>query len=220
MVSSTRQLLSSSGILLAGVDPPARAAPRAARGDPWFDQPLDRVGDLELAARRRLDRAHCLVDRGVNRYTPASARSEGGSAGFSTSCTMSPSASTSATPNWRGSATCASRICATGGRRSPSPSTCWAIARDASKRSTNVRRSLLEHVVAEVHDEVVVAEEVARDQHAVREPERRVLLDVGDLDAQAGAVADGGPDLGRGGVDADDDAELLRCPRPPCARSP
>ena len=31
---------------------------------------------------------------------------------------------------------------------------------------------LLHHVVAEVHDEVVVAEERARDEDAVREPER------------------------------------------------
>ena len=40
----------------------------------------------------------------------------------------------------------------------------------SGRRSLQV---LLEHVVAEVHDEVVVAEELARDQHAVREPERR-----------------------------------------------
>ena len=56
--------------------------------------------------------------------------------------------------------------------------------RFASKRSTIDFEVLLEHVVAEVHDEVVVAEEVARDEHAVREPERLVLADVGDLDAE------------------------------------
>ena len=32
-----------------------------------------------------------------------------------------------------------------------------------------------DEVVAEVHDEVVVAEEVAGDEHAVREAERRLL---------------------------------------------
>ena len=58
-------------------------------------------------------------------------------------------------------------------------------------------------------DEVVVAEEVAGDQHAVGEAERRVLRDVGDLDAEPGAVADAAADLGGRGVDADDDADLL-----------
>jgi hypothetical protein len=61
-----------------------------------------------------------------------------------------------------------------------------------------------DEVVAEVHDEVLVAEEVLRDEHAVREAQRGVLLDVGDADAELGAVADGRLDLG-GGV-ADDDA--------------
>ncbi len=42
----------------------------------------------------------------------------------------------------------------------------------ATKRSTSGLEVLLQHVVAEVHDEVVVAEEVARDQHAVSEAER------------------------------------------------
>ena len=43
---------------------------------------------------------------------------------------------------------------------------------------------LLEQVVAEVHHEVVVAEEVGGDQHAVGEAERRVLRDVGDRGAE------------------------------------
>jgi hypothetical protein len=42
---------------------------------------------------------------------------------------------------------------------------------------------LFEHVVAEVHHEVVVAEEPTGDQHAVGEPERLLLGDVGDVDA-------------------------------------
>ena len=65
---------------------------------------------------------------------------------------------------------------------------------------------LLEQVVAEVHHEVVVAEEVAGDQHAVRKSERGVLGQVGDLGAELAAVAHRGPDLGP--VSADDHADL------------
>ena len=130
-----------------------------------------------------------------NRYTPTSARSEGGSAGFSTSRTMSPCTSNSATPKLRGSSTCASRICAAGG--SPRLAELGrAIARLFEPIDEHAQ-VVLEHVVAEVHDEVVVAEEVVRDEHAVREAARRVLVDVRDLDAEVRAVADGGADLGR-----------------------
>ena len=44
--------------------------------------------------------------------------------------------------------------------------------RSATNRSTSGLQLLLEHVVAEVHHEVVVAEEVGRDEHAVGEAER------------------------------------------------
>ena len=47
-----------------------------------------------------------------------------------------------------------------------------------------------EEVVAEVHDEVVVAEEILGDEHAVGQAERCFLRDVGDLDAELGAVAE------------------------------
>ena len=63
-----------------------------------------------------------------------------------------------------------------------------------------------DEVVAEVHDEVVVAEEVLRDEHAVGQAQRGLLLDVGHADAELGAVADGRLDLGRGV--ADDDADV------------
>ena len=68
---------------------------------------------------------------------------------------------------------------------------------------------VLEHVVAEVHDELVFAEELARDQDAVRQPARRVLVDVGDLDPEPRPVAHGRPDLGTGLADLDDDADFL-----------
>ena len=57
--------------------------------------------------------------------------------------------------------------------------------------------ALAQQVVAEVHHEVVVAQELAGDEHAVGQAERRVLGDVGDLGTPAGAVADGLADLRR-----------------------
>jgi len=53
-----------------------------------------------------------------------------------------------------------------------------------------VRDAADEEVVAQVHDELVVAEELARDEHAVGEHEGGVLPDVGDLEAEPGPVAD------------------------------
>ena len=90
-------------------------------------------------------------------------------------------------PKRCGSGTCFSRIWAAGGSSD---------VRAASKAATNAAEILLQQVVAEVHHEVVVAEEVAGDEHAVGQPERRVLGDVGDLGAEVAAVADGGADLG------------------------
>ena len=68
---------------------------------------------------------------------------------------------------------------------------------------------VLEHVVAQVDDELVLAEKIVRDEHAVRQPEGRVLLDVRHLDAEQRSVADGGLDLGPGLADGDDDADVL-----------
>src|SRR4051812_25070553 len=49
------------GILLAGVDPPT-LQDLVTHAVAMVDQPLDGVGDLELTARRRFDRAHRGVD--------------------------------------------------------------------------------------------------------------------------------------------------------------
>ena len=78
-------------------------------------------------------------------------------------------------PNRCGSGTCLRRIWAAGGLGSLLAS---------SKRSTKRAQVLLEQVVAEVHDEVVVAQELAGDEHAMGQAERRVLADVGDLGAE------------------------------------
>ena len=64
-----------------------------------------------------------------------------------------------------------------------------------------------EHVVAEVHDEFVVAEIVACDEHAVGQPERLGLGDPGDTHPEVRAVTDRLSDLGAGGR-RDDDADV------------
>ena len=68
------------------------------------------------------------------------------------------------------------------------------------------RDALLEEVVAQVHDERLVAEERLADEHRVREAQRRLLRQVRDAEAEPAAVADRGLDLGA--RLADDDADL------------
>ena len=56
----------------------------------------------------------------------------------------------------------------------------------------------MQHVVAEVHDEVVVAKEVLSNEYAMGEPKWRILWDVSDLHSKLRAIADGGADFGPG----------------------
>ena len=158
-VSSTRRLLSSSGSFLpVSIHQPCEdlvAHPVAV-----VDEPLDGVGDLELAAGRRLDRRAprrgCAGRRGRRRRA---ARSDGGSAGFSTSCTTSPSVVD------HGDAELP-RVVDVGEqdlRRERPAVGAVAAAAFGLERVDELRQALLQHVVAEVHDEVVVAEEVAGD---------------------------------------------------------
>ena len=69
-----------------------------------------------------------------------------------------------------------------------------------------VADAVAQQVVAQVHDKAGIAQERLRGEHGVGQAQRRLLGDVGDLDAPAGAVADGLLDLG-GGI-ADDDADV------------
>ena len=77
----------------------------------------------------------------------------------------------------------------------------------------------LQQVVAEVHDEVVVAEERLGGQHRVGEAGGLVLDDVGDLDAELRAVAGRRADL-VAGLGRDDDPDLARCPASAIASIP
>ena len=78
----------------------------------------------------------------------------------------------------------------------------------AGREAAHERRdALLEEVVAEIHDERLVAQVVLGDEHGVRQAEGRGLRDVGDAQAEAGPVTDGRLDLGTGV--ADDDPHVL-----------
>ena len=156
-----------------------------------IDQPLDRFGDLVLAAPRRLRACRpppgSSRRRGTRRRVPDRSRT---SCGFSTSrTTRSPSRT--ATPNRSGSRTRARKICASGRVRSnsstnrPSPS-----SRTLSPRY--IRNGL-------------ARDEVAGRQDRVRQTERPLLLDVGDEQPPRGAVADRGADLVAGLTDHDAD---------------
>ena len=90
---------------LAGVDPPA-VSTSCTTAVAVVDQPLDGVGDLELAAGRRLDRAHGLVDG--RRRTGTRRRARGSTAGRRASrpaARRGPPRRASATPKRCGSGT-------------------------------------------------------------------------------------------------------------------
>ena len=69
---------------------------------------------------------------------------------------------------------------------------------------------LLEQVVAEVHHEVIVTQELMRDKHAVRQAERLVLRDVRNAHTKLAAVAHRRHDLGAGVAHDDADFDNAR----------
>ena len=178
--SSSSRLASSSGVSLpVSIHQPVSSSVRTRW--PCVDQPLDGVGDLQLAARRRLDRPHRLVDRRVEQVDAdeGEVRRRVGR--------LLDERDDVAVGVERGDAE-AVRVG-------------HLLEQDLGRRRVGRRPGrlegadergevLLEQVVAEVHHEVVVAEEVAGDQHAVGQAERRVLGDVGDRGAEAAAVAE------------------------------
>ena len=115
-----------------------------------------------------------------NRYTPTSARSLTNSFGFSTSRTTRSSSST-ATPKCSGSGTRARKICASG--------------RVALELVDETTQPLEQHVVAQVHEERLARDEVAGGQDGVSQTERRLLVDVGDVEPPVRSVADRLSDL-------------------------
>ena len=158
------------------------------------DEPLDRVGDLELAPRRRLDRAHRVVDGRVEQVD-ADEREVGRRIGR-----LLDESHDVARGVERGDAELArvvdvreqdlrGRRLAIAGRRAAACAT-------LSNASTNVRRSCC----SMLSPRYMTKSSSPRKSRAIStqcaSPSGRVLRDVGDLDAEPGAVADRGLDLG------------------------
>jgi len=51
-------------------------------------------------------------------------------------------------------------------------------------------KTLFEHVVAQIHDEVVFSQKLVSDQHTVRQAKRLVLRNISDFDTELAAVTD------------------------------
>ena len=125
---------------------------------PAVDQVLDRVGDLELAARRGLDRARRLEDR-RREHVDADQRHV---ARRVLRLLDQPHdvgrRSARRRRSARGPAPCVSRISASGSF--------------ARKALDQVGDAVAQEVVAQVHHERRVAEELLGGEHRVRQPER------------------------------------------------
>jgi hypothetical protein len=171
------------------------------------DQPLDGIGDLELASPRRLDRRHRLVDAAVEEVHADEGLVGRRDVGLFDKPDDAPSvvelghAKALRVLDMREEDLCSRCqrlfLPEPGGRRPP------PLCLEAGHETCEI---LLEEVVAEVHDEVVVAQVVAGDQHGVGEPKGGLLVDVGDLEPEGRAVTDGLLYLLAGL--ADDDADL------------
>ena len=151
-------------ILLAGVDPPA-PQDLVADAPAVVDEPLDRIGDLELATRRRLDLAHRGVDVGIEEVD-----ADDREVRRRVLRLLDELDDLAVVAEHRDARL--SRILDVREqdlRREHAPVGAGAAGALGLERVDELLEPLLEHVVAEVHDEVVVAEEVAGDQHAVRE---------------------------------------------------
>ena len=173
---------------LAGVDPPAGeqlgAHPVAGVISHWMASVISSSPRAEGAIART---ASWIV--GSNRYTPTRARSDGGSSGFSTR-------RDDVAGGVEGGDAEAVRV----GHLLEQDLRDRRLGRRPGRLEGVHERGevLLEQVVAEVHDEVVVAEEVAGDQHAVGQAERGVLGDVRDRGPEPAAVTERRADLGAG----------------------
>ena len=186
---------------LPGVDPPP-AQDLGQDRVAGVDQPLDGVGDLELAPPRRLDGAHRLVDLVVEEVHADQGEVRGRHRRLLDQPEDPAGAVQLRHPELLRVVHVGQQDLGGGqeqlvvpelwGRR-PGPV--------GLEPGHEVAEVLLQEVVAEVHDEVVVAQELAGDKHGMGQPERRLLLQVGDLQVPRGAISDGRFDLGGGVAD-------------------
>ena len=161
------------------------------------DEPLDRVGDLELVARRRLDRPYGLVDRCREDVDPDQREIRRRVGGLLDEPDDAAVRVDLGHAELAGVVDVREQDLGRGRSRGSRPSSGWPVARREEPVDEGPQ-VVLQHVVAEVHDEVVVAEEVgARSSTQCASPSGCVLRDVGELDPELGAVAERGLDLGR-----------------------
>ena len=158
---------------------------------PLVDQPLDRVGDLELAARRRLDGLDRLEDRRVE-HVDADQRQIGG---------RHPSASRPGAPPARPSAR--RRRTGSGRARARAGSGCWA-SRRGSARPAGSSRSRI-RLSPRYMQNGSVPRNGSETSTACARPERGLLLDVRDRHPEPAAVPDRVADLLPGVADHDPD---------------
>ena len=179
-----------------GVDPPA-GQEFAAHPASLVDEPLDGVGDLEFTARRGFDGGDGLVDTGVEEV-----HADEGEVGRWVGGLLDESDHVAGVVEF-GDA----EPVRVGHLLEEDLRVGWLVA--GARRAEGVDEGgevLFQEVVAEVHDEVVLAEELPGDEHAVGEPEGLVLWQVGDGGPEGRAVAEGVHDLVSGV--ADDDTDL------------
>ena len=169
-------------------------------------EPLDGVGDLELAAGRRLDRRDRGVDRRVEEVDAD--QREVGRRHLGLLDELHDLAVGADLGDAEGGGILDLGQEDLGGGGDMVDAELGFGVAGALETVDELGEALLEHVVAQVHDEVVVAEEVAGDQHAVGETERLVLHDPGDRHAELRSVTDVFADL-VAGCRRDDDPDLL-----------
>src|SRR5438309_9827005 len=131
-----------------------------------FEQPLDRLRDLKLASTGGFQSAHRLVDARLEEVDPDESEVGGRIDGLLDEANDSLPVELDDAVGLR-----------VLDRRHHDLSGTTRLLEVASELPDAVSQ----HVVPEVHDEGLLAEELARDQHGVGKTSGRVLLDVGDL---------------------------------------
>src|SRR5450631_277591 len=174
-------------IQAAGVLPPALddVGQHALAG---IDHALDRVGDLQLPARARLDGIDRLEDQGREEVD-----AHQGKVGARHRRLLHER------DHPAGLELRDAKSLRLGNSRQQDHGVSFGARELVDERAD----PLGDQVVAEVHDEAVPGEKVASDAHRVRKPERRLLRDEGDAGAESRPVADCRADL-IGGVAHDD----------------
>ena len=157
-----------------------------------LDQGVDRVGDLELPATGGLDRMGGLEDR-RREHVDAD---QGHVAGRVLRLLDQPH-----------DALAIQLGDAVGGGIVDAREQDQGVGLGAAEDLDQVGDAVAEQVVAEVHDERALPQELLGREQGVGESERGLLLDVGDPRAELGAVARGLPDL-LTGLRGDDHADL------------